>query len=268
MIFRAGPSFLRPDSLRQALNLSTLGGDLGRKKGDGVSYHGGTLWAAFASACPVRGRTVRIRRTGDTQVGPEPVPFAGEEKFLKLVDVVEKMKTILVSAEASLESRLQNCLFEAAEFTRLGIGRTGPKSTGAVLMVEPDDQGSHLEFLYPTHLANGNFMPVDNDSIAGRVVLANISLIINDVPAQSHRNIYELIPDPDGQVRVIQKMIASPLLDGEGQTFGVFEVNRTGSDSADAGPDFTLQDVSNLEACCKAFAPYIHKIWSAVKAQG
>ncbi len=26
MIFRAGPSFLRPDSLRQAFNLSTLGG--------------------------------------------------------------------------------------------------------------------------------------------------------------------------------------------------------------------------------------------------
>ncbi len=184
---------------------------------------------------------------------------------MRLVDVVEKMKTILVNPQASLESRLQDCLFEAAEFTRLGIGRTGAKSTGAVLMVEPDDQGSHLEFLYPRHLANGNFMPVDNDSIAGRVVLANVSLIINDVPGQAHRKIYEQIPDSEGQVRVIQKMIASPLLDGEGKAFGVFEVNRTGTGSADAGPDFTLQDVSNLEACCKAFAPYIHKIWSAVK---
>ena len=186
---------------------------------------------------------------------------------MKLADVVAQMKAILMNGELGLDDRLQQSVTAAAEFTRLAIGRTGERSTGAVLMVEHDDDASHLLFVYPAHLSKGNFMPVDDDSIAGRVVQAKVSVIINDVPAQTHRNIYEQIPDADGAVRVIQKMIASPLLDGAGEVFGVFEVNRTGSSLGDSGPDFTLQDVGNLEASCKAFAPYIHRIWSALQAQ-
>lgn len=187
---------------------------------------------------------------------------------MRLADVAAQIKTVLVDGTSSLEARFEKSLVLAADFICQGIGRTGNKSIGAVLMVEEEEGRRHMIFAYPPHLSTGNYLPVNGDSIAGRVVQGKNSLIVNNVKEESHQGVFELIPDPGGNVRAIQKMIASPLLDGEGNVFAVMEVSRTGGSPQDAGPDFTPQDISNLEACCRAFAPYIHRIWTAVAAQG
>ena len=186
---------------------------------------------------------------------------------MKLADVVEQMKTVMMDGAKPLETRFEECLVAMADFLRLGIGRTGDRSTGAVLMVERVGESRHLAFAYPPHLASGNYVPVSGDSVAGRVVESRSSVIANNLKEESHQGIFELIPDTSGEVRPIQKMIASPMLDGQGEVFAVIEVNRTGTTPSDAGADFNPQDVSNLELCCKAFAPYVHKIWTAVQAQ-
>ena len=186
---------------------------------------------------------------------------------MKLADVIEDIKRIMQDGAKPLDTRMQGSLVAVADFLRLGIGRTADKSTGAILMVEGEGDDWHLIFAYPPHLASGNYVPADGGSIAGRVVQGKVGLVVNNVAEETHQGVFELIPDTGGAVRVIQKMIASPMLDGQGNVFAVVEVNRTGSDLGDAGPDFTSQDLSNLDLCCKAFAPYVYKIWAAVKAQ-
>ncbi|MDA8020039.1 MAG: GAF domain-containing protein [Thermoanaerobaculia bacterium] len=180
---------------------------------------------------------------------------------LKIADVMQEMKAVLADQKKPPLHRFHDTLNLAAGFLRPALGRTGEKSTAAVLML--DAEHSRLSFAYPRHLASGNYMPSDPDSIAGRVAQEKKSMVFNKVAEEPHKDFFERIPDDQGSVRPIQKMIAAPLLDKEGNVFGVVEVNRTGNDLVDAGPDFSSSDAQNLEKCCKAFAPFVMHAWAA-----
>ena len=180
---------------------------------------------------------------------------------LKIADVMQEMKAVLADQQKPPLHRFYETLDLAAGFLRPALGRTGEKSTAAVLMLHAEDES--LSFAYPRHLASGNHLPSDPDSIAGRVVQAKSGMVFNKVIEEPHKDFFERIPDDQGSVRLIQKMIAAPLLDKGGNVFGVVEVNRTGSDLNDAGPDFKPTDAANLEKCCKAFAPFVQHAWSA-----
>lgn len=180
---------------------------------------------------------------------------------LKIADVMQEMKVVLGQKQKPPEHRFHETLTLAAGFLRPALGRTGEKSTAAFLMLDAEDE--RLSFAYPRHLASGNYLPSDPDSIAGRVVKAKKGMVFNKVAEEPHKDFFERIPDDDGSVRPIQKMIAAPLLDQDGNVFGVVEVNRTGKDLNDAGPDFLPADAQNLEKCCKAFAPFVLHAWTA-----
>lgn len=180
---------------------------------------------------------------------------------LKIADVMQEMKTVIADKESSAHIRFQKTLGLAADFLRPALGRTEDKSTAAFLMLDLEHE--RLSFAYPKHLASGNYMPSDPDSIAGRVAHEKKGMVFNKVAEEPHKDFFERIPDDQGSVRPIQKMIAAPMFDKEGNVFCVVEVNRTGNDLADAGPDFTPVDAQNLEKCCKAFAPFILHTWSA-----
>ena len=87
-------------------------------------------------------------------------------------------------------------------------------------------------------------------------------MLQNNVPDEPHKDFFERIPDQEGEVRPIQKMIAAPLLIGEGQVVGVVEVSRTGRESAGPQANFSPQDVTNLEKSCRVFAPFIAQNWT------
>lgn len=180
---------------------------------------------------------------------------------LKIADVMQEMKAVLANQQKPPTLRFHDTLELAAAFLRPALGRTGEKSTAAVLML--DAESERLSFAYPRHLASGNYLPSDPDSIAGRVVKSKHGMVFNKVSEEPHKDFFERIPDDQGSVRPIQKMIAAPLVDKEGHVFGVVEVNRTGTDLQDAGPDYLPADAQNLEKCCKAFAPFVHHSWSA-----
>ncbi len=94
------------------------------------------------------------------------------------------------------------------------------------------------------------------------MILAKQVLVENNVPKQPHKEFFERIPDPDGSVRQIQKMVAAPLLNAQSKAFGVIEVSRTGRDLASAGADYSPVDGENLAKCCQAFAPFIARTWT------
>ena len=176
----------------------------------------------------------------------------------KLTDVVEAMKQTL--REASPAHRFDKVLSLAMDFLVEALTGDPSKGQAAVLMVLPEDQ--QLAFTYPTHLAGGNMIPIDRDSFAGRAVLEKTVLIENNAAKEEHRDVFERIPGPDGQARTIQKMLAAPFFDQQGNVLGIIEISRTGNTPADAGPDFSPKDGENLTKSCRIFAPFIAHTWA------
>ncbi len=178
---------------------------------------------------------------------------------VRLKDVMAEMKAIVAAGDAyEPQARSTKILALAADFLAAALagGRSGQT---AILMVDPDLE--QLTFAYPEHLARGNTLPIDRNSFAGQVVLQRAVLLQNNVPDEPHKDFFERIPDPAGEVRPIQKMIASPLFGREDKVIGVVEVSRTGRESVGQQANFTPQDVTNLEKSCRVFAPFIAQTW-------
>ncbi len=174
---------------------------------------------------------------------------------LRLADLIGEMKRV-VADPVQPRQRSERIMAMAADFLLRALARDLEKGAVAILMRLPDSD--QLTFAYPFHLAHGNTLPVDRESIAGRVVLSKKPSVENDVPNEPHRDFFERIPDTEGAVRPIQRMIAAPLVTAEGEVIGVVEICRTGS----TPPDFSPQDAENLGKCCRAFTPYIARTWT------
>lgn len=180
---------------------------------------------------------------------------------VKLADVVEEMKAVIVAgAQYQSWERSDRILSLSAEFLLKALARDETTGRVAILMLLPEF--NQLTFAYPRYLAQGNTLPVDHESFAGRVLLRKEMLIENNVPDEPHKDFFERIPDESGNIRPIQKMLAAPLVNPEGNAIGVVEVSRTGNSAAEAGPDFTSQDAANLGKCCKVFTQFIAKTWT------
>ncbi|MEL7058387.1 MAG: hypothetical protein AAGN46_00015 [Acidobacteriota bacterium] len=182
---------------------------------------------------------------------------------MKLADALASMKALAADRGLAPAARQDQMLAEAARFLKAALGRTGEKSSVAILRHLPEDE--LLTFVFPPQLASGNVIPVTPDSLAGRVAVAAEPKVFNDVAEQPHKDVFERIPDGEGVTRTIQKMVAAPLQGPGGAVLGIIEVNRTGPSAAAAGPDFTPQDAANLAVCCKAFAPLLHRLWMAAE---
>lgn len=180
---------------------------------------------------------------------------------VRIKDVVDEMKAVITAGDSYQPWEKSKKILElAGEFLAVALAGKARNGQAAILMV--DDDGSHLSFAYPEHLARGNTLPIDANSIAGQVVLKRAVLLENSVPDEPHKDFFERIPDPEGEVRTIQKMIASPLLGAGGKVIGVVEVSRTGHESVGPDANFTDQDAKNLEKSCRVFAPFIARTWT------
>ena len=180
---------------------------------------------------------------------------------VKLADVVAEMKKLVVAQSPEPPRQQSERILElAADFLLRALARDPENGLVSILKLVPEY--NLLTFVYPRHLAHGNTVLVDRESIAGRVVLRREALVENDVPNEPHKDFFERIPDEQGSVRDIQKMIAAPLVTGDGRVIGVVEVSRTGASPAAAGPDFSPRDAKNLGKCCRAFSPFMARIWT------
>jgi hypothetical protein len=177
---------------------------------------------------------------------------------VRLADVVKEMKRVVQTGPPA--GRFEKILELAADFLVQGLVRDQPtQGQAAFLMVLAEHE--QLMFTFPRHLANGNVLPINRDSFAGRVVLQKDVLIENNAAEEVHKDVFERIPGPGREARIIQKLVAAPILGETGDVLGVVEISRTGESSTVAGVDFSRQDGENLQKSCRIFAPFIAHTW-------
>lgn len=118
-----------------------------------------------------------------------------------------------------------------------------------------------LRFLYPVELTAAGSIPISSSSaVAAHTAVTRKVELFNNFTMVKHANIFETIK-PSGengeqlQPATIHKLMSAPVVDKAEKVLGVIQICHKGFDLASAGPDFTLDDLQNLELAAKALAP-------------
>jgi len=123
-----------------------------------------------------------------------------------------------------------------------------------------------LSFLYPEQLKTAGSIPVSSSSaVASHTASTKKTELFNAFVKVKHASIFEsvkLIQSEDSDPTVqntIQKLMSAPVLDAQRKVLGVIQVCRKGYDPANAGPDFTPEDLQQLELAAKVLSnlPFI-----------
>jgi hypothetical protein len=122
-----------------------------------------------------------------------------------------------------------------------------------------------LSFLYPEQLKTAGSIPVSSSSaVASHTASTKKTELYNAFVKVKHASIFESVKliqsdgDPTEQ-NTIQKLMSAPVLDAQRRVLGVIQVCRKGYDPANAGPDFTQDDLQQLELAAKVLSnlPFI-----------
>lgn len=111
-----------------------------------------------------------------------------------------------------------------------------------------------LSFLYPEQLKTAGSIPVSSSSaVAAHTASTKKTELFNAFVKVKHASIFESVKlnAPDDVERTgqnaIQKLMSAPILDPQRKVLGVVQVCRKGFDVATAGPDFSQDDLQQLE---------------------
>src|SRR3984885_2368472 len=124
-----------------------------------------------------------------------------------------------------------------------------------------------LNFVHPEQLKTAGSIPVSSSSaVAAHTASAKKTELFNAFVKVKHASIFESVKlnnpadddDRAGQ-NAIQKLMSAPILDGQRKVLGVVQVCRKGFDPATAGPDFSQDDLQQLELAAKVLSnlPFI-----------
>jgi hypothetical protein len=118
-----------------------------------------------------------------------------------------------------------------------------------------------LNFLFPVELKAAGFIPLSSASaVAARTAISRKVELFNNFVIVQHANVFESIKlNTLGQSRqpgsnTIQKLMTTPVIDAQQDLLGVIQICRKGLSQEDAGPDFTLNDLQDLEAAARVLA--------------
>jgi hypothetical protein len=111
-----------------------------------------------------------------------------------------------------------------------------------------------LRFLFPDELKTAGSIPLSSTSaIAAHTATTRKVELFNNFAKIKHASIFETVRlgnNEEGEQQrpaTIQKLMSAPVLDDEGDVLGVIQICRKGFDANSAGPDFTLDDLQQLE---------------------
>ena len=119
-----------------------------------------------------------------------------------------------------------------------------------------------LKFLCPFELSTAGSIPISSSSaVAAHTVVTKKIELFNNFTRVKHASIFESIK-PGGEVNdngelrpaTIHKLMSAPVLDKAQKVLGVLQICHKGFDQASAGPDFTLDDLQQLELAAKALS--------------
>jgi hypothetical protein len=128
-------------------------------------------------------------------------------------------------------------------------------------------EDGHLRFLFPSELKTAGSIPLSSGSaIAAHTAVNRKGELYNSFANVKHASIFETVRlgNPgEGltQEKPIQRLISAPVLDSAGSTLGVIQVCRKGYELLSSGPEFSLDDLRELEriANLAAAAPFMQK---------
>ncbi len=118
-----------------------------------------------------------------------------------------------------------------------------------------------LKFLFPDELKTAGAIPISSSSaIAAHTAVTKKVELYNNFAKVQHARIFESVklgsaePSEQPEPAAIQKLMSAPVLDPAGKVLGVVQICRKGFDWPSAGPDFSLDDLQQLELAAKVAA--------------
>jgi hypothetical protein len=118
-----------------------------------------------------------------------------------------------------------------------------------------------LSFLHPEQLKTAGSIPVSSSSaVAAHTASTKKTELFNSFVKVKHASIFESVKlaasedAPSAEQNTIQKLMSAPVLDPQRKVLGVVQVCRKGFDPGNAGPDFSLDDLQQLELSAKVLA--------------
>jgi hypothetical protein len=119
-----------------------------------------------------------------------------------------------------------------------------------------------LKFLCPFELTTAGSIPISSSTaVASHTAVTKKTELFNNFTRVKHASIFESIK-PGGdkgeehelRPATIHKLMSAPILDKTDKVLGVVQICHKGFDLASAGPDFTLDDLQQLEFAARALS--------------
>ncbi len=131
------------------------------------------------------------------------------------------------------------------------IAKTLHVKSDEVAILAVSEKWRHLCFLVPQALRNVGHIPLSSTSaLAARTVRDSRPEIVNNFATVRHASVFEGVKDESLNASAIQRIISAPIL-AEGKVIGVIQISRKAAAVAEAGPEFTSDDLGKLLAICK-----------------
>jgi GAF domain-containing protein len=132
-----------------------------------------------------------------------------------------------------------------------------------VAILTVSERRRSLHFLVPEVLRNIGSIPLSsNSALAARTARESRPDILNNFSTVRHATVFEGMKADSLSATAIQKIISAPIL-CEGKVIGVIQISRKAATIAEAGPDFTAEDLGKVLAICKPLGKLIRHIASA-----
>lgn len=123
--------------------------------------------------------------------------------------------------------------------------------TDEVAILAVSEKWRHLYFLVPEALRKVGHVPLSSTSaLAARTVRDSRPDTINNFSNVRHASVFEGVKAESLNASTIQKIISAPIL-ADGKVIGVIQISRKAPTLAEAGPDFTSDDMAKILAICK-----------------
>jgi GAF domain-containing protein len=118
----------------------------------------------------------------------------------------------------------------------------------------------HLKFLVPEALKPVGSVPLSsNSALAARTARESRPEILNNFVTVRHASVFEGVKLGQQANEAIQKIISAPIL-ADGTVIGVIQISRKGPSAAEAGPDFTPDDLGKVLALCKPLGKLLQHV--------
>jgi hypothetical protein len=118
-----------------------------------------------------------------------------------------------------------------------------------------------LKFVFPDQLKTAGSIPVSSSSsVAAHTASTKKTELFNTFAKVKHARVFETVrlgtteETDHSEQTSIQKLMSAPILNQQKKVLGVIQICRKGFELATSGPDFTSEDLQNLEAAARIAA--------------